>query len=239
MNGGTIHDSETHRAQHWAGEYFGKDGALAIARENLQFLRNSPVDQVKVRRAATMQLVSTTFSALSHCLSQLKKIKKLKQERPFWYLWQAITLFFELTSLTEEANQFEADYMEPGERDVLIAALKVSSVISWLFLDVWYRKRAAELICVQLKVLPENHPSRLFAQARGYDMVRYFSGIVREDFRGAVYFAIFNQSPDNEKSILSWSEVARLARLIGETERQRYASQMDGSFDALLKAGQS
>jgi hypothetical protein len=239
MNGETIHGSETHRAQHWAGEYFGEDGALSVARKNLEFVSSLSTDKVSSPRAATIQLVSTVFSALSHCVSQLKKIKKWKQERPFWYLWQAISLLFELAELAEEADKFKAEDMEPGERDVLIAALKASSVVSWLFFDVWYRKRAAELIRMQLKVLPENHPSRLFAQARGCDMSWHFSRAVREDFYENVFCSIDLLSPDYKGGTLSWSEVARLAGMIDQTERQQYAAKMDGSKDALLKSGQA
>lgn len=241
MESNTIHGDKAHRDQHWAGQYFGAGGALDVARqacslkERLVDVPQPFVHDEDDLLRAQMRLMSTVFSALGHCVAKLR-VRSGGIKSIVWHLYQCLRLVFELEDIVAK-TVMSSKKMEPGERDVLIAALSVSALISWVHLVFWYRREAAELVKMQVKGLPFDHVSSLFAKGRGCHMKRHFSESERDDFLEHVQFAIVHYAPDGKDPKLSWSDVARLARFVGNTKRQQYAARMDGSPDAKLKAG--
>ncbi len=245
MQQNSIHEEAGHRDQHWVGGYFGSGGALEVARTDYQEKADAvlgDIDATWVERQdallrATMRRMSTVYSAIGHCASQVA-LRRLNNK--LWYAWQAFLLLFKLEDMLSQVLG-RGDYeqpLAPGERDVLIAALLLPSPVAWFHFNFWYRGEAVELIRYQMKHLPPTHVSYLYAMARGYRVGSgHFSEGERELFFDVVHHAIYAYAPDGSNPQLAWSDVARLARLIGHKDRQRQAAGLDGSRDAKLKAG--
>lgn len=223
-----------HSAQHWAGDYFGESGALARSRQILSDIRKmkpaSELSSLKIEMEfkAVMQMMSTIFGAIGHCAA---RIVERKWNNKFLYAAQAVALSNELYGLVTflETNKPIHSNLEPGERDVLIACLIFCSKFSWVYPRFGLGKIAKELILFQVKTLPENHVSSLFAKARGARegiFFHLFSKSVRKAFKREVMRAAFNRAPGLDGSILSWEDVARLSKLIGDERRQRFAVSM-------------
>ena len=212
----TIH-VEGHGAQHWAGDYFGPQGAIARS------------------GSLVMQRMSTLYSAIGHCAAQ---VAARKWNNKIWYAFMASKLLFELEGLaTDVTNDKGAKQsLGPGERDVLIATLLLTPYVSWIFLNFWHRKEAKELIKYQIASFSFDHVSVLFAKARASRL--WFSfGEMQNSWLEDVHLAIKLYAPDGNSPKLAWTDVARLARLIGDKERQKYAAMQSGLADVKLKAG--
>lgn len=249
MQKNSIHPDERHRNQHWDGEYFGPDGAIAKAHDDVRHIKWTLVQPAKVGLDkdhqglmtqvlhAEMRLMSTVFSALGHCASRVKSaVKALDLKSCLVYGTRGVALFHNLLTMVGDIEQRHEE-LGPGERDVLIATLTVTRRLSLVYMDLWHGKRAAELIRYQIRSLPSDYASLLFAKARALSLKKYFNESERDDFLEHVQHALKDNSPEGIFPTLSWSDVARLARLVGDTERQKYAAAKDGSVDARLKAG--
>ena len=224
-----------HGAQHWVGDYFGESGALTRSRQTLSDIRKmrpmiwlSSLEIEEMEFKAVMQMMSTIFGAICHCVA---RIVERKWNNKFLYAAQAVALSNELYGLVTflETNKRIHSNLEPGERDVLIACLIFCSKFSWVYPRFGLGKIAKELILVQVKTLPENHVSSLFAKARGARegiFFHLFSKSVRKAFKREVVRAAFKRAPGFDGSTLSWEDVARLSKLIGDERRQRFAVSM-------------
>lgn len=233
----SIHE-QAHADQHWAGDYFGPTGALEVARRQYE----AAYEKVRIDSSnlvymawmlATMRLMSTVFSAIGHCLSQAKRPTL---NNKFWYVIMAAELNGELHAAVRKALPF-AGKIDAGQRDVLIASLLL---LRFTNPTRGYAKLAAELINTTLDDKDAPRVSKLFAMARGSRLSHHFSKVDRDDFRWKVYGAIYSEAPDSAENTgptVKWEDVARLARMIGDKECQRYAAKMSGSVDAKLKAG--
>lgn len=249
MDNNSIHGDKAHRDQHWDGEYFGPDGAIAKSRDGVRSAKweleqpakvglekDAAALAVQVLRAE-MRLMSTVFSAIGHCAAKVKGSAKILDLRScFTYGWRGFTLFLDLLSMVEDIDG-KHELLEPGERDVLIATLSVTRRLSFIYMDFWHGRRAAELIRYQVRLLPSDHTSSLFAKARGVSLTSYFGESERDDYLSDVEYAVNAHAPDGAYPTLQWKDVARLSRMIGNTRRQQDAAKMDGSADARLKAG--
>jgi hypothetical protein len=205
----------------WNGEYFGKDGVLECHRE----LAESGDIHMQ------MQLMSTICSAISHCAAQVKHFR-------FQYLHYIWSLFWELSDLVADVTKDEdAAYgLNFGERDVLVTAIN----FTWFAnLNSNHRHFAGDLVAntIEQKDAPKN--TRIFAMARASKMW-VFSSKQRKQYLIEVSRAIYLCGPDvvdKNHQVLSWTEIARLARFVGAKERRRHAAEQSGKEDAKLKAG--
>ncbi len=245
----SIHEEANHRDQHWAGDYFGPGGALDSARkkyEEKMAAASSAFDATWAERQSdllrvTMQLMSTVYSAIGHCASQ---VAARRINNKLWYMWQALLLLFKLDELVSQVvmNEDRKKSLAPGERDVLIASLLLlPGPILWFLFSYLYRKEAVELLRHQINNPFRSEVSLLFAMARAYRVKgSHFTEGEREFFYDTVHVAIYLYAPDGDgEPKLNWSDVARLARMIHHKDRQRQAAEQDGSEDARLKAGVS
>jgi hypothetical protein len=204
----------------WNGEYFGENGVLARHRE-LAYGGDIHMQ---------MQLMSTLCSAISHCAAQVKHFR-------FQYLLYIWSLFWELSDLVADVSKDEdAAYgLNFGERDVLVTAINFTWLVN---LNSNHRHLAGELVAntIEQKDVPKN--TRIFAMARASTMWIFSS--LRKQYLIEVSRAIYLSGPDavDEKDrVLSWTEIARLARFVGAKERRRHAAEQSGKEDAKLKAG--
>lgn len=245
---GTTH-SGAHRNQHYDGDYFGPNGALAKSREALSMAmrrrQQEPLAVPKLRRdilSARVALMSTMASVIGHSAAQAKAGLRARSPKQFcWHVWQLVWLTLELSHMVAElaSDNTEVAKLDSGERDVVITSLIKMAPIGMLQLEWWYRRAAAKLIRYQVDKLPQVHGASLFAKGRAVEghLSGYFSAEELDDFREDVEYALTAHAPDGRSPLFSWEEVARLARMVGDTDRQQYAATMDGRADALLKAG--
>jgi hypothetical protein len=245
----SIHEDATHRSQIIDGDYFGPDGAIATARKQVKAAQQKCEEPMKIGYEKNtkallrevlglkIMLLSTLFSALSHAAAQ---VKAKRWNNKFWYAYQAFLLLRNIEDLVQEVVESESD-MTPGERDVLIAGLQVSYLVGCAHFNFWYRREAARLIRYQVRHLPTYHASSLFAKARALSMKGHFSHSQRSEWASQIDEAIYCQAPETDMADLefplSWMDIARLARFVGDADRQHHAAMMSASKDVQLKAG--
>jgi hypothetical protein len=230
--------------KNWDGQYFGRFGALAHARHEYDLTQRMSErygegsGQSLTQRLINDQLLlmSTVFGALGHCVAQIK-VRRFNN-KPL-YAWRAMLLYLEIRFGVAEIFTIQklVEKLNPSQRDVMIAACYVGSFWNGdgrLFLD-----RAARLVRANLKD-PEAAPvTVLFAKARA-TKITLFSQQERDLFWKEVSWEIevdLLAHKRGEVSRYDLKDLARLARLIGDKERQKDAAVMDGSPDVKLKAG--
>jgi hypothetical protein len=244
----SIHE-KAHADQHWAGNYFGDMGALAVARSRhfavkkklvtAAFSHTMEDDNLSNEHVSTtMERMSTVFSAIGHCLAQLAQQRR---NNKFWYILTACKLAFELYRLVEEdiaGSEWFLKRLHAGQRDVLIASLLF---LRWFCPGHGYGRQAAKLL--RATIGDDNAPyiSELFAKARASRLRMWFIWIERDSFHEEVSDAIYTYAPDSLPLVdgalqIPWHDVARLARLIGDKKRKRDAAAKSGAVDAKLKA---
>jgi hypothetical protein len=238
MNQNSIHEADQIQ-KHWAGQYFGPLGLLVEARQKLASnesdLQSVPKTDDSLFNAvinAKMALISRLFSAIGHCFSQ---VIRLRPNNKIWFAREGVRLSVEMNHLVDGIYLHECmlDRLEAGSRDVLIAALMFLAKPTF---NASYMEVSKELIDKTLRESSYDSPSYYFALARATKH-SMFSWSEHRKFKKEVYEVVTHHGPDGDCPLLGWTDVARLARLIGDNKRKRYAAMKHGSSEAMLKAG--
>lgn len=226
----------------WAGEYFGPDGAVALAGKayiGSVSLRNTD----KERANLALMYASTLYSAIGNCVAQVKKFRfeflsivdfLLIGIELLWHLNKVISrILYEMMYIDFDASQKQAlmayllicRWVHPfgGYRKM---AIKIGEDVRRDY-DMKDKKLGEKM----LSDYPSEHLAYLFVIAR---LSRLFFYPQRKLLRGIV---LWNIRSKIQQIKFGWRNINSLARLIGDKEMKEYSAPLADSKDVMIKSG--
>lgn len=208
----------------WNGEYFGPDGAVALAHKayiGSFSLRNSE----KERANLALMYACTLYSTIGNCVAQVKKFR-------LEFLLVGAEIFWCLRGVIARIVQEKIhENFDASQKEVLIAYLLICKVVSPFS---GYRNLAIKL---GENVISEDncsHATYLLTMAR---LSRLWFYPKAEEYREYVLSNLRIAKRQVESGWIDWRTVNRLARLIGDEEIKNYSAPLADSKDVMVKSG--
>ena len=215
----------------YASNYFGKFGAIALA-ENISRRLNVTGD-TSDRAEAVMLLLNAYYSAIGYCVAKIKRLR-------IWYAFKLVSMsfkFFAVLSIIEQAKIYRS--FDSGQDEVFMAGLLLRRRIPFV-----RDHNESSLVMILLRSILNDSKAktstRMLAKARCINSHLFVDSNEFADFKENVstYKQLVADCRDELViAEVGWECIARVARLIGDEELQKFAAKKDGRPDVVLKHG--